>query len=69
MIDINSLQCREGGYLLLLLVAGSCAFHDLSMGEAGGRELSGECGGGTSALGIRRREDQAGSLGTEEKIS
>jgi len=32
-------------------------------------ELSGECGGGKSPPQISRRKEQAGSLGTEEKIS
>jgi len=55
--------------LLLRLVGGRCAFHDLSMGEAAAPELSGECGGGKSPPQISRRKEQAGSLGTEEKIS
>jgi len=44
-------------------VEGHCPFHDLSVGEAAAPDLSGECGGGKTPLQIRRRKDQAESLG------
>jgi len=50
-------------------VEGRRPFHDVSVGEAAAHDLSGECGGGKTALQIRRRKDQAGSLGTTDKAS
>jgi hypothetical protein len=50
-------------------VEGRCPFHDLSAGETAAPDLSGECGGGKTPPQIRRRKDQAGSFGAEEKTS
>ena len=44
-------------------------FTTYQWGEAAAPEFSGECGGGKSPPQISRRKEQAGSLGTEEKIS
>jgi len=50
-------------------VEGRRPFHDVSGGETAAPDLSGECGGGKTPLQIRRRKDQAESLGTTDKIS
>ena len=50
-------------------VKGRCPFHNLSVGEAAAPDLSGECGVPLSGIQIRRRKDQAESLGTTDKTS
>jgi len=53
---------------LKCLAGGRRTFHDLSVGETAARR-SRECGGGKTPPQISCRKDQAGSLGTQEKVS
>jgi len=65
----NGLQVERLETERLGRVGGHCPFHDVSVGETAAPDLSGECGEGKNPLQIRRRKDQAESLGTTDKTS